>query len=108
MDIGNAEHDKQYFPVQYWDAGDNALSISRLEWDDEKRIMLFGDNTIVYGEQAKKPDIAYGAPQRLYSVDEINDIWKQRSMQVVQTFSDYYGKEASYKELRLMVYSRKL
>ena len=67
MDIGNAEHDKQYFPVQYWDAGDNALSISRLEWDDEKRIMLFGDNTIVYGEQAKKPDIAYGAPQRLYS-----------------------------------------
>ena len=70
--------------------------------------MLFGDKTIVYGEPAKKPDIAYGAPQRLYSIDEINRIWKQRGMQVVQNFSDYYGKDASYKEFQLMVYSRKL
>ena len=108
MDIGNAQHAEQYFPVQYWDAGEKALSVSRFEWDDKKRIMLFGDKTIVYGEPAKKPDIAYGAPQRLYSIDEINRIWKQRGMQVVQNFSDYYGKDASYKEFQLMVYSRKL
>lgn len=107
MDICNAEYAQHYFPAQYWDAGDNALSISRFEWDDKKRIMLFGDNTIVYGELAKKPDIEYGAPQRLYSLDEIEGIWKQRGMQVVQTFSDYYGKAASYKELQLMVYARK-
>jgi len=108
MDIGNAEHAEHYFPVQYWDAGENALSVSRFEWDDKKRIMLYGDNTIVYGEPALKPDISYGAPQRLYSIDEINEIWKQRGMQIEQTFSNYYGKNASYKELQLMVYSMKL
>jgi len=108
MDIGNAEHAEHYFPVQYWDDGENALSVSRFEWDDKKRIMLYGDNTIVFGEPAKKPDIQYGAPQRLYSIDEINEIWEKRGMQVVQTFSDYYGKDASYKELQLMVFSRKL
>ena len=36
--------------------------------------MLYGDNTIVYGESAKKLDIQYGEPQRLYSIDEINEI----------------------------------
>jgi len=108
MDIGNAEHAKHYFPVQYWDAGETTLSVSRFEWDDKKKIMLFGDNTIVYGEPAKKPDIQYGSPQRLYSIDEINGIWKQRGMQEVQIFSNYYGKDASYKELQLLVYSRKL
>lgn len=108
MDICNAEYAQHYFPAQYWDAGENSLSLSRFEWDEKKRIMLFGDSTIVYGEEAKKPNIEYGMPQRLYSIDEIERIWKQRGMQVVQTFSDYYGKNASYKELQLMVYSRKL
>lgn len=108
MDICNAEYAEHYFPAQYWDAGENALSVSKFEWDAKKRIMIFGDHTIVYGEPAKKPDIQYGAPQRLYSIDEIDKIWKQRAMQVVQIFADYYGKGASYKELQLMVYSRKL
>lgn len=108
MDICNAEYAQHYFPAQYWDAGENALSLSRFEWDEKKRIMLFGDSTIVYGESAVKPNIEYGMPQRLYSIDEIERIWKQKGMQVVQTFSNYYGKNASYKELQLMVYSRKI
>lgn len=108
MDICNAEHAEHYFPAQHWEVGKQALSVSRFEWDAKKRIMLFGDDTIVYGEAAKKPNIEYGAPQRLYSVEEIGDIWRQLDMQVVQTYSDYYGKAASYKELQLMVYSRKL
>jgi 2-polyprenyl-3-methyl-5-hydroxy-6-metoxy-1,4-benzoquinol methylase len=108
MDICNADHAEHYFPTQHWDAGENALSLSRFEWDDEKKIMLFGDNTIVYGEPATKPDIEYGAPQRLYSIREIERIWEQLGMQVVQTFSDYYGKASSYQELQLMVSSIKL
>lgn len=108
MDICNAEYAEHYFPAQYWDAGENAISVSKFEWDAKKRIMIFGDHTIVYGEPAMKPDIQYGAPQRLYSIDEIDKIWKQRGMQVVQTFADYYGKDSSYKELQLMVYTRKL
>jgi SAM-dependent methyltransferase len=108
MDICNAEYAKNYFPAQYWDAGEAALSVSSFEWDNKKRIMLFGDNTIVYGEPAKKPNIEYGAPQRLYSLNEIEQIWKELSMEVVQTYSNYYGKGSSYKDLQLMVYSVKL
>jgi 2-polyprenyl-3-methyl-5-hydroxy-6-metoxy-1,4-benzoquinol methylase len=108
MDICNAEHAEHYFPKQCWEAGESALSISRFEWDAKKRIMLFGDNTITYGELAKKPNIEYGAPQRLYSIDEIEEIWKRMDMKVEHTFSNYYGKGASYKELQLMIYSRKL
>lgn len=33
MDICNAEYAKHYFPAQYWDAGENALSVSKFEWD---------------------------------------------------------------------------
>lgn len=108
MDICNAEYAEHYFPAQYWDAGENSLSISKFEWDDKKRIMLFGDNTIVYGETAKKPNIEFGAPQRLYSIDELERIWQHMGMKIEHTFSNYYGKDASYKELQLMVYSVKL
>lgn len=108
MDICNAEYAEHHFPAQYWDAGENALSLSRFEWDNQKRIMLFGDNTIVYGDATKKPNIEYGAPQRLYSIEEIDKIWKDTGMQVVQTFSNYYGKEASPRDLQLMVYSIKI
>ncbi len=108
MDICNADHAEHYFPTQYWDAGENTLSLSRFEWDKEKKIMLFGDNTIVYGEPAAKPNIEYGAPQRLYSIREIEKIWEQLGMQVVQTFSDYYGKASTDQELQLMVYSKKI
>ncbi|MFT4146103.1 MAG: class I SAM-dependent methyltransferase [Mobilitalea sp.] len=108
MDICNAEYAENYFPAQFWDAGENALSVSRFEWDDKKRIMLFGDKTIPYGEPAEKPDIEYGAPQRLYSINEIEQIWKALGMKIVQTFSNYYGKASSFRELQLMVYSEKL
>jgi 2-polyprenyl-3-methyl-5-hydroxy-6-metoxy-1,4-benzoquinol methylase len=107
MDICNAEYAEHHFPTQCWEAGETALSVSRFEWDAKKRIMLFGDNTIVYGEVAKKPVIEYGAPQRLYSIDEIERIWSTMGLQVEQTFSNYYGKAASYQDLQLMVYSIK-
>ncbi len=108
MDICNAEYAKNYFPAQYWEAGENSLSVSRFEWDEKKRIMLFGDNTIVYGEPAAKPNIEFGAPQRLYSIYEIEHMWKELDMEVVQSFSNYFGKGSSDKELQLMVYSKKL
>lgn len=47
------------------------------------------------------------ASNRLYSLSELEVILKERDMKMMDTFSDYFGKKASYKDLQLMVYSQK-
>lgn len=49
-----------------------------------------------------------GDPTRLYSLQEIKTILKERNMVVQDSFSDYYGRAASYKDIQLMVSSEKL
>lgn len=107
MDICNAEHAEHFFPKNCWDMGANALSLSEFDWDREKRRMLFGGYEIVFGEIAKKPEMFEADSIRLYSKSELETIFKQRQMEIINTFSNYSGKEASYKELQLMVYSKK-
>lgn len=70
--------------------------------------MLYGGWDIPYGSQMQKTEITYGDPTRLYTKDELENILHQHQMKFVNTFSNYYGKEASYKELQLLVYSIKL
>lgn len=108
MDICNAEHAEHYFPKCGWEIGENALALSMFEWVEEKRIMLFGGFDIPYGEPARKPEIPFGDPTRLYSIDELDVILRNRNMKIIDSYSNYYGKEATYKELQLMVYSEKL
>ena len=108
MDVCNAEHAEYYFPKHAWEIGANALSLSLFEWDRENRRMLYGGCDIPYGEPAKKPEIPYGDPTRLYTLEELQSIFYKRKMKIVSAYSNYYGKEASYKELQLMVYSLKL
>lgn len=48
-----------------------------------------------------------GNPTRLYTMDELKEILRQRGMEIVKTFSDYYGAEESDKKLQLLVYARK-
>jgi SAM-dependent methyltransferase len=108
MDVCNAEHAEHYFPKSNWETGDNAIALSKFEWDPQKRIMLFGGWDIPYDKPAKKPEILYGDPIRLYSIIELEDIFHQRNMAVRTTFSDYNGKKASPNGIQLMVYSEKL
>ncbi|OPJ57826.1 class I SAM-dependent methyltransferase [Clostridium oryzae] len=108
MDVCNAEHAEHFFPKNNWEIGEKSLALSQFEWDKETRRMLFGAWDVPYGIPAQKPDISYGDPTRLYSIDELEKILGQRNMKIVKTFSDYYGKKASYKDLQLMVYSVKL
>ncbi|MDF2944187.1 MAG: hypothetical protein K0S01_3045 [Herbinix sp.] len=107
MDVCNAEHAEHYFPKRCWDIGEKALALSVLEWDKESRRMLYGGYDIPYGEPARKPEIPLGDPTRLYSIDELDVILRKRSMKIIDTYSNYYGKEATYKELQLIVYSEK-
>jgi len=108
MDICNAEHAEHFFPKKGFEIGEKSLALSQFEWDKETRRMLFGCFDIPYGILAQKPDITSGAPTRLYSTHEVEYILQQRQMSIIKTFSDFYGKEASYKELQLLVYSIKL
>ncbi len=108
MDVCNAEHAEHYFPKHAWDIGANALSLSLFEWNRDNRRMLYGGFDIPYGEPARKPEILYGDPTRLYSLEELQDIFYKRDMKIADTFSNYYGKEASYKDMQLMVYSLKV
>ena len=107
MDICNAEHAEHYFPKLNWEAGEKALALAKFEWDEKTHRMLYGGWDIPYGIPAQKPDIATGDPTRLYAIEELRPIFQQRKMIVLQTFSNYYGKEASFKELQLLVYSQK-
>jgi 2-polyprenyl-3-methyl-5-hydroxy-6-metoxy-1,4-benzoquinol methylase len=107
MDICNAEHAECFFPKANWEVGEKALALSKFEWDKGTRRMMYGGWNIPYGLPAQKPVITAGDPTRLYSIAELELILQQRQMKVISTFSDYTGKEASYKELQLMVHSMK-
>jgi SAM-dependent methyltransferase len=107
MDIGNAEHAEAYFPKRSWAAGEKEFSFSEFDWNPKSRIMLYGGGGFTYGDIAKKPGLIEGNPTRLYSVSELNAIFSERNMRIVDTFCDYNGKAASYKEMQLMVYSVK-
>lgn len=107
MDICNAEHAEGFFPKEVWEIGEKALALGKMEWDKDTRTMLFGSWDVPYGCPAQKPEIALGDPIRLYSIDELKKILGQRKMKIINTFSNYYGKNATYKEIQLMVYSIK-
>jgi SAM-dependent methyltransferase len=107
MDICNAEHAEHFFPKHNWEIGSNALSLSEFDWDRENRRMLFGGHEIMYGEIARKPEPFEADSIRLYSKVELEAILQQRQLTILNTFSNYSGKEASFKELQLMVYSMK-
>lgn len=108
MDVCNAEHAEQFFPKRHWQIGSKILALPEFDWDKEKRRMIYGGWEIPFGEVAQRPvPIGKGGGARLYSLKELNVILQERQMNIVQTFSNYYGKAATPKELQLMVYSQK-
>ncbi len=107
MDLCNAEHAEHFFPKRHWEIGATTLSLPEFNWDYKNRRMLFGSWGIVFGEIAQPPKEVFADSVRLYSKAELDSILGQRKMRIVDTFSDYYGNEESFKELQLMVYSQK-
>ncbi|MDR0293161.1 MAG: hypothetical protein LBH95_03300 [Oscillospiraceae bacterium] len=47
-------------------------------------------------------------PIRLYSLAELEEIYHDRGMKIIASYSNYYGKEVTDKELQLMVYAGKV
>lgn len=107
MDVCSAAHAEKYFPKTNWEIGEKALALAQFDWDAASRRMLYGGADIPYGLVAHKPEVVLGNPTRLYTTDELKEILRQRGMEIVKTFSDYYGAEESDKKLQLLVYARK-
>ena len=109
MDICNADHAEHYFPKKHWEIGEKSLALAQFDWDTNTRRMRYTGWDIPYGEIAKKPgiNIENGDPIRLYSLEELKNIFGQRRMKIISSFSNYYGKELTNKEIQLMVYSIK-
>ncbi|MCL1807793.1 MAG: class I SAM-dependent methyltransferase [Oscillospiraceae bacterium] len=109
MDVCNAEHAEQFFPKRHWKVGSKMISLPDFDWDPVRRRMLFTDWGLTFGEIAMPPDNIQKDTEgtRLYTKAELTAILQDRKMRVVQTFSNYYGKPATPKELQLMVYSVK-
>lgn len=108
MDICNAEHAERFFPKRDWDIGTKTLSLPEFDWDQETRRMLFSNWEITFGQTARKPGSIAATSTRLYAKSELEVILHQRGMEIINTYSNYYGQEASDKELQLMVYSQKV
>ncbi|MDE6434871.1 MAG: class I SAM-dependent methyltransferase [Lachnospiraceae bacterium] len=108
MDIMNADYAKHHFPCKLWDEGEKSLTLSKFEWDERTKVMLYGQLDYMYGEPLTKPVIEKGNPTRLYSLFEIERIMEVRGLVVRKSYSDYSGAEAFADAIQLMVYSQLL
>ena len=108
MDICNAEHAQTYFPKRHWEIGSKSLSLPEFIWEDKTKRMLYSQWEAEFGKILEKPkEIVPLNTIRLYTKNELKNIFEDRSMKIIKTFSNYYGKIDSKNELQLMVYSKK-
>ncbi|MCL1952282.1 MAG: class I SAM-dependent methyltransferase [Oscillospiraceae bacterium] len=109
MDVCNAEHARRHFPKKHWEVGEKALALAQFDWDESTRRMTGAGWDIPYGEPARKPEINMedADPVRLYDLPELEEILRQRGMEVFAAYCDYYGSPATHRELQLMVCARK-
>ena len=58
----------------------------------------------MYGEALYKPEMKEGNPIRLYSLDEITEIFCKLGLRICNSFADFSGKPSSDNDIQLMVY----
>lgn len=69
------------------------------------RIMKYGQVDYMYGEALYKPEMKEENPIRLYSLDEITEIFCKLGLRICNSFADFSGKPSSDNDIQLMVYS---
>lgn len=105
MDIMNGSYAETHFPCKLWDAGEKCLTLSAFEWDKESKTLIYGQADYPYGKALRKPEIEEGNPIRLYTSDEITEIFSGLGMSICKSYADFSGKPLSDQEIQLMVYS---
>lgn len=108
MDIMNGEYAESHFPCKLWDAGDKGLTLSAFEWNAERKTVLYGQADYLYGRVLSKPEITEGNPIRLYTLEEITELFAKLGMQVRVGYADYSGASSSENAIQLLICSEKL
>jgi len=112
MHINNAEYAEIHFPSKDWKISDNMVSLPEYHWEKATRRMLYGGWSIKFGEVVRKPENTDFRPHsaiRLYSIQEIEEIFNSRKMVIKKTFGQFdQTVPASHWESELLVYSEKL
>ena len=105
MDIMNGSYAQTHFPCKLWDAGEKGLTLSAFEWEKERKTLIYGQVDYMYGEAIYKPEMKEGNPIRLYSLDEITEIFDKLGLCICNSFADFSGKPSPDNDIQLMVYS---
>ena len=105
MDIMNGSYAQTHFPCKLWDAGEKGLTLSAFEWEKDRKTLIYGQVDYMYGEALYKPEMKEGNPIRLYSLDEITEIFCKLGLHICNNFADFSGKPSSDNDIQLMVYS---
>lgn len=108
MDIMNGSYAVTHFPCKLWDAGENILTLSDFEWDNETKTLIYGQLDYRYGEPLPKPVTEEGNTIRLYTLDEIKEIYEGLGMKVYESYADFSGKLSSDNDIQLMICSEKI
>lgn len=107
MDIMNGAYAQSHFPCKLWDAGEKGITLSAFEWDSASRTMLYGQLDYTYGESLTRPEFSEGNPIRLYTLEEIIEIYSRLGLYVVDSFADFTGKPSSPNAIQLLISSVK-
>ena len=105
MAIMNGSYAQTHFPCKLWDAGEKGLTLSAFEWEKDRKTLIYGQVDYMYGEALYKPEMKEGNPIRLYSLDEITEIFGKLGLRICNSFADFSGKPSSDNDIQLMVYS---
>ncbi len=108
IDVQSGDYANAHFPQRLWEAGTHGLTLSAFNWNPDTRICLYGQLDFSYGEPLVKPEMPYGNPTRLYTQREIEEIFRERGLEVYAAYADINGVPASEKGFQLKVGSEKL
>ena len=110
MGVCNATYASRHFPRRHWEMGSRSISLAEFDWDAEKSRMLYTGYHMKYSEPLTKPKPEGHVNYiRLYTLEELDEIFRARGMQVRQAYGDYdTATTASDDSYGLVVYSQKL
>ncbi len=86
-------------------SGNTIVTLSAFEWEKDRKTLIYGQVDYMYGEALYKPEMKEGNPIRLYSLDEITEIFCKLGLRICNSFTDFSGKPSSDNDIQLMVYS---
>ena len=96
---------KEFDVCKLWDAGEKGLTLSAFEWEKDRKTLIYWQVDYMYREALYKPEMKEGNPIRLYSLDEITEIFCKLGLRICNSFADFSGKPSSDNDIQLMVYS---